>query len=98
MSAQISYPKVAAVEPLENKRLRVTFVNGAQKVYDCRALMEEEMFRPLRDEALFKRVQADPHGYAVIWNDEIDLSESELWLHGESADSRCVEARTDDQA
>jgi len=25
---------------------------------------------------------ADPHGYAVVWNDDIDLAESEIWLKG----------------
>jgi len=31
-------------------------------------------------------VKADKHGYGISWNDEIDLSESELWLNGEAAE------------
>jgi hypothetical protein len=31
---------------------------------------------------LFNSVKADKHGYGVIWSDDLDLSESELWLHG----------------
>jgi hypothetical protein len=24
----------------------------------------------------------DKHGYGIVWNDELDLSESELWING----------------
>ena len=76
-----TYPKVTAVAPLPNKRLRVTFANGVVRTYDCTALLADPAFRPLADEALFRSVQADPHGYGVVWSDALDLSESELWLN-----------------
>jgi hypothetical protein len=76
------YPKVTSVTPLEGKRLLVTFRNGATKVYDCAPLLADEPFRPLADEALFRAVKADPHGYGAVWNDDIDLAESELWEGG----------------
>lgn len=78
------YPKVKAVRPLAGKRLLVEFENGMTKVYDCTSLLDSEVFRPLRDEAMFRQVRADDHGYAVIWTDEIDLAESELWINGAS--------------
>lgn len=83
MTTIVSYPLISSVKPLSNKRLMVTFANGISKVYDCTPLLESKAFRPLQDEILFKKVHADPPGYAVIWNDEIDLAESELWIHGE---------------
>jgi hypothetical protein len=76
------YPKVKAVRPLADKRLLVEFDNGEAKVYDCMPLLDSEVFAPLRNEALFRRVRVEDHGYAVIWTDEIDLAESELWLNG----------------
>jgi len=45
-------------------------------------LLKEEAFKPLLDNALFQSVKADKYGYGVIWSDEIDLSESELWKNG----------------
>ena len=87
MKPQISYPHVTAVKPLPEKRLLVTFSTGETKVYDCKPLLEEEVFRPLKDQALFQCAHADRHGYGVIWNDEIDLSESELWLNGKPTES-----------
>lgn len=78
------YPKVKSVSPLPGKRLHITFVNGDVRVYDCELLASDPAFRLLSDEGLFRSVQADPHGYGVVWSDSLDLSESELWLNGEA--------------
>ena len=77
-----SYPKIKEVEPLSGRKLLVTFSNNAKKIYDCTSLLTEEAFKPLLDNALFQSVKADKYGYGVIWSDEIDLSESELWING----------------
>ena len=81
-----SYPKIKHVEPLAGKRLLVTFGNNTKKVYDCSLLLKEEAFKPLLNDALFRSVKADRHGYGIIWSDEIDLSESELWRNGSPAE------------
>ena len=77
-----SYPKIKHVEPLAGKRLLVTFGNNTKKVYDCSLLLKGETFKPLLNDALFISVKVDRHGYGIIWSDEIDLSESELWING----------------
>ena len=77
-----TYPKVKAVDPLPGKRLRVAFANGEVRAYDCNPLLDQPAFHPLREEAFFRNVRADPHGYGVVWSDEVDLAESELWIHG----------------
>jgi len=41
------------------------------------------MFFPLKTPAFFKNVSVEPGGYAVSWNSDIDISEYELWQHGE---------------
>ena len=75
-----------SVKPLSDKRLLVGFRNGVTKVYDCAGLLAEEPFEPLAADTLFRSVQVDPHGYGVVWNDEIDLAESELWINGDAAE------------
>lgn len=75
-------PRIKSVAPLEDRRLLVTFVNGVQKVYDCRRILELDRFRLLRQEAFFKAVRVDPGGYGISWDDEVDLSEYELWNNG----------------
>ncbi|MHC4502911.1 MAG: DUF2442 domain-containing protein [Planctomycetota bacterium] len=82
MSARKEYPRVESAAPLDGKRLLVTFVGGVTKVYDCTPLLACGPFEPLADEAVFQCARADAHGYGVIWNDDIDLAESELWENG----------------
>jgi hypothetical protein len=78
-----TYPKIVAATPLENYRLRIVFSNHITKIYDCSALLAHPIFSLLHDQAIFRAVHVDQGGYGVFWNDDIDLSESELWLHGE---------------
>jgi len=75
-------PRIKSVTPLTEKFLLVTFVNGIQKVYDCQRLLSLDRFQLLRNEAFFKSVTVDLGGYGVSWNDEMDLSEYELWNNG----------------
>jgi hypothetical protein len=84
MDASVIYPKIEKVEPLTHKLLLVHFQNGVKKIYDCTPLIEYPVFQPLCDDALFRCAHADPHGYGVIWNDEIDLAESEVWINGQT--------------
>ena len=76
------YPKILNVETLEGKRLKVLFEGNVIKIYDCTPLLTEDTFKPLEDDALFKNVHADEGGYGIVWNDYLDLSESELWENG----------------
>ena len=81
-----TYPKISSVKPGRDKMLLVTFDNGDQKIYDCMPLLQRKPFRPLQDESVFRCVHTDSHGYGVLWNDDIDLAESELWLNGRAAE------------
>ncbi len=74
-------PKIESVKPLEGKRLLVKFMNGVEKIYDCNQLLHLEMFQPLKNEAFFKSVKVDAGGYGISWDDEVDLSEYELWVN-----------------
>lgn len=78
-----NYPKVKWVKPLDDNKLLVGFTTDIVKVYNCAPLLAEPTFSILRQPAFFRSVQVDRGGYGIFWNDELDLSESELWLHGE---------------
>lgn len=75
-------PRIKSVDPLGEKRLLVTFVNGIQKIYSCQEIIPLEQFRLLASDALFKSVVVDVGGYGVSWDDEMDLSEYELRTNG----------------
>jgi len=86
MTTDTKYPKIRDVRPRPGKSLLVTFENGEKRVYDCTPLLQIEVFRPLRDDAIFRCAHTDIHGYGVVWNDDIDLAESEIWLNGQAVD------------
>jgi hypothetical protein len=75
-------PKIASVQPLENKNLLIKFVHGIEKIYDCKPLIEKiQPFKALENEGFFKQVKVDAGGYGISWDDNLDLSEYELWTN-----------------
>jgi len=88
-----TYPKVKSVTPLSGKQLLVTFTTGDTRIYDCAPLLNESAFVPLKDDAFFRNVHVDQTGYGVAWNDNVDLSESELWINGKPAMSSQAQHR-----
>lgn len=86
-------PRVKAVTVLDDKRLLVTFANDVQKVYDCHPILTHERFQMLQQDAFFKAVAVDPGGYGISWNDEMDLSEYELWTNGIEVEASAAMSR-----
>jgi hypothetical protein len=77
-----SYPRINYLQALPNHRLFLIFDNGEIKIYSLSERLQSPAFAPLKDEALFNTVRLANGGYGVIWNDDIDLSEYELWVKG----------------
>lgn len=75
-------PKIKNVTPIENYFLLITFNNGITKKYDMKNWFSHESFQYLKNQTLFNLVKVDIGGYGISWNDEIDLSEYELWTKG----------------
>lgn len=80
------YPKIKSVVPQSDRMLLVTFVDGTRKIYDCNPLLQHDAFHLLHNPSFFRCVHPDPHGYGVIWNDDLDLAESEIWINGRIVD------------
>jgi len=78
------FHKVKTVEPLPDYCLRVEFSDSVVKQYDLKPLFaERDSFRTLlTTRKLFEQVKVEAGGYAVAWNDDIDLSADELWHNG----------------
>ncbi|MGD0088415.1 MAG: DUF2442 domain-containing protein [Planctomycetota bacterium] len=75
-------PRVRSVLVCGPAMLRVRFENGAERLYDCTAIFSLPQFQLLKTLAFFRAVRVDPGGYGISWNDDMDLSESELWTNG----------------
>lgn len=78
------YPKIKSASAIDDRTLLVEFDNSEKKKYDVSPLLSKEMYAPLKNPALFKMVKIEQGGYAVVWNSEIDISEYELWNHGQA--------------
>jgi len=80
----MNYPKVQSASAIDDHILVIEFDNKQKKKYDIRPLLRKERFAPLRNQALFRTVQVEKGGYAIVWNSCIDISEHELWSHGQA--------------
>ncbi len=80
----MQYPRIKSASAIDNHTLMVEFDNNEMKKYDVSPLLNKDMFAPLKDPALFKAVKVEQGGFAVVWNSEIDISEYELWKHGQT--------------
>ncbi|MEI8033292.1 MAG: DUF2442 domain-containing protein [Chlorobiaceae bacterium] len=80
----MNYPKIKSAQAIDSHSLLVEFDNEQKRRYDINRLLDKEMFAPLRDESLFRAVKVDVGGYAVVWRSDIDISEHELWIHGDA--------------
>lgn len=78
----MKFPKIHSVKAIDEKNLLVVFDNQQKKKYDITPLLKKEMFQPLKNSSFFKQVKVDTGGYAVVWNNQLDISEYELWKNG----------------
>jgi hypothetical protein len=88
----VQSPRVVTAEAVGRTELLVRFENGVTKVYDCQPMLSRPEFRLLADLAFFRAVRVDPGGYGVSWNDDLDLSEYELWTNGQPVPADSVHA------
>jgi len=76
------YPKITGINASDDYILTIKFDNGIQKKYNFKKKLKKSIFQPLKDKQLFKQVKVDPGGYGISWNDDLDMSEYELWENG----------------
>lgn len=75
-------PRIKDVKAINKTQLLVRFENSIEKIYDCETLLSHPQFYLLSVPAFFRAVYVDSGGYGISWNDNIDLSEYELWTNG----------------
>ena len=75
-------PKIVSATAIDDTILLIEFSNHDCKQYCIKHILDKPMFLPLRNLSFFRSFQIDDGGYGIIWNDEMDLSEYELWQNG----------------
>ena len=78
------FHKITSVTPMQDLTLLVHFSDGQAKTYAVRPLLARiPAFRSLEEiPGLFNQVHVEPGGYAVAWNDDLDLDGEEIWVNG----------------
>ena len=72
-------PRIFTAKAIDNYTLIIEFTNQEVKKYSILPLLENPIFYPLQEPAFFRNFKIEPGGYAVVWNEDIDLSEYTLW-------------------
>jgi Protein of unknown function (DUF2442) len=75
-------PKIVSATAIDDVTLLVEFSNSDRKQYSIAKLLDKPMFHPLKNPAFFRNFEIDKAGYGIVWNEDIDLSEYELWQNG----------------
>lgn len=77
-------PRIVSAQAIDNRILIVKFTNHEIRKYDISKLLDNPMFAPLCNLGFFRNFRIEPGGYGLVWNEEIDISEYELWQNGTS--------------
>lgn len=76
--------KIKNIIPKDDLVLEVEFNNGVVKEYHFKDKIE--LYPPfkqfIREPLLFNEAKIDGGGVGVSWNEEVDISEWELWTNG----------------
>ena len=76
--------KVIAVKPLDDYQLEITFDTGETKTFDCKYLLNQGVFKQLKENSLFKFARIE-YG-TVTWPNEIDIAPDTLYLNSKLID------------
>ena len=85
---KMKYPIIKSVSVIGKHTLLVGFSDGEQRRYDVSPLLGREMFSALKNPACLRNVRIDKGGYALVWDENTDISEYEIWTNGTPVDCR----------
>jgi len=71
------YQTVIKATPRADYKVDVVFKNGTTGIYDCRPLLSDAFWAPLKDKSFFNLVHAECG--TLVWNDDIDVAPESVW-------------------
>jgi hypothetical protein len=78
----VRLPKIISAQVIGDRTLLIEFSDREFKQYDISNLLNKPMFAPLKNPSFFKDFRIEAGGYGLVWNEDIDISEYELWENG----------------
>lgn len=83
------FHKIKNLKACDDLTLHAIFTNGVEKVYNIRQMFPVYTpMKALEDINLFKQAKVSPGGYAVVWNDDLDLDANDIWEDGVDTGNR----------
>ena len=76
----MSHPiyRVRAFQPVAAYTLRLEFDDDTEQIIDFEPTLAGELFRPLKDLALFNQVRIDPEVQTLVWPNGADFDPATL--------------------
>jgi hypothetical protein len=78
----MKYPSIKSAKAIDERTMLVEFSDNEIRKYDITPLLNRKIFEPLKNPVFFRNFRVDTGGYGIIWNEDIDISEYELRIHG----------------
>ena len=70
--------QVITAEPVDDKRVRVSFENGVQGLFDCSSYMTDRYWDSLNNPSIFRQVRVECG--TLCWPNDIDIDPEEVWV------------------
>ena len=82
--------RVTSVTHLGGYRVHLTFEDGTSREVDLEPVLQGDIYRPLRDPALFAQVQLDPEVHTLVWPNGADFDPAMLHDWPERSSAMCA--------
>jgi len=69
--------QVVAAVPVDERRIRVSFENGVEGMFDCSPYMSNRYWESLNNPSVFRQVRVDCG--TLCWPNDIDIDPEEVW-------------------
>ncbi len=69
--------QVIKAEAVDDKRVRVSFENGVQGLFDCSSYMTDRYWDSLNNPSIFRQVRVECG--TLCWPNDIDIDPEEVW-------------------
>ena len=69
--------QVITAVPIDERRIRVSFENGVEGVFDCSPYMSDRYWASLNNPSFFRQVRVDCG--TLCWPNDIDIDPEEVW-------------------
>lgn len=93
---KLSHPRcrVRSFRRVATNTLRVAFADGTEQTIDFSPVLYGDMFRPLRDPAVFDAVTLDPEVHTLVWPNGADFDPATLHDWPAHVDGLSARAKT----